>query len=497
MSIWQDPVFLWSMLLVVLVPLFAIALTELEERLARVNRQLAATVSVARNLLLPVLVLYIIVRSILDQPAQALSTRLVGTLFWIALLVFGLLLFRQILAGSTGAAPGWKESVPSLLLQLPRVLLVLVVLYWVLAGVWRVNVGELITALGIGSLVIALALQDTLSNLFSGLLLLLNRPFQVGDWIRTGDVEGRVLELNWRNAHVRTRDNDLIVIPNGSMAKSSFKNYSRPTTLHRVKEEIDFHIDNPPNLVRRILEETALDTPGVLSEPAPDARTAAYDGLSIRYKIFFWIEDYGPVAHIRNRFLTRLYYRARRAELRWSTPRREVHFYRGDDLERSDTEMAQGRRNQLQGIAAFAMLPAEAVDRLADAALLVRYGADETIVREGEKQQGVFVLLQGSAMIQGGGPGESRRQLLPLQEGDLFGETGLFGRAVSGATVVAQEDAQVLLIPRSEMLSVIGAHQRFAEEMNVLIEERRRALRRMERERESVRANGSRARDPL
>ncbi|MDQ4076942.1 MAG: mechanosensitive ion channel family protein, partial [Chloroflexota bacterium] len=236
MELFQDSLFTWSLVLIIGFPLLVVLLTELVDRLKRRQHPLAQPLRLARNVVLPMLAALLLLQFILAYEDTSLLIRLVATLFWLAVMVVLFRVLQYVLTPSEGQ-PDWRQNVPFLLLQLPRFLLVLLIGYLILAQVWSVNVAGLVTALGVGSLVIALALQDTLSNLFSGLLLLLNRPFQVGDWIQSGEVEGQVREINWRTSLVRTRDNDLVVIPNGSIAKGLLKNYSRPTTLHRVKEE--------------------------------------------------------------------------------------------------------------------------------------------------------------------------------------------------------------------------------------------------------------------
>ena len=114
-----------------------------------------------------------------------------------------------------------------------------------------------------GSLVIGLALQDTLKNLFSGILLLFERPFALGDWLQVGETIGKVIKVNWRSVYLQTRDQDSVVIPNSILAQGNFTNYNRPTPLHVERFLFGFSYDDPPNKVIRVLKETAL--PGFLT----------------------------------------------------------------------------------------------------------------------------------------------------------------------------------------------------------------------------------------
>lgn len=477
MEILQDSLLVWSLALVAGIPLLVVLLTEVIERLDRRRHTLAEPMRQARNLVLPSLALLLLLRYILGYDERALISHLVATLFWITVIVVGFRLLRAVLAPS-GEQPGWRDTVPSLVLQLPRFLLALVVAYYILAGVWNVNVGGLITALGVGSLVIALALQETLSNLFSGLLLLLSRPFHVGDWIETGNIEGQVEEVNWRTTLVRTRDDDIVVIPNGSMAKNTLTNYSRPTQLHRVREGFDLHRDNPPTRVHQTLKAAALATPRVLAEPAPKVRTISFDGISVHYDVFFWIADYGPVADIRSDFLTRVYYFARRSGLIWPVPERQLYHYDGPATDAARATTPEKLAQAFKTLPSFAVLSDEAIASLARAATVLDYGKDEQILRAKGQERGIYVLTAGRVSLSTAGQTGREREITQLAPGDFFGETGLFSRPLSAVDVVALTDVQLLLIPHNAMTEIINRHPRFAQEMSAIIEERKRLLRR-------------------
>jgi small-conductance mechanosensitive channel len=471
----QDDLTAWSIALVVGVPLLVVILTEIIERLAWRGHPLTGTFRWARNVVLPLSALVLLLRYILGYGYDTFATRLATTLLLLGTMVMLFRLSHYLLARGDDA-PSWRENVPLLFLQIVRFLLLLLVFYLIVGQIWNVDVGRLVTAFGIGSLVVALALQEPLSNLFAGLLLQINRPFQQGEWIRVGQDEGTVVEVNWRHTAIRTRDNDLIIIPNGAMAKNSFKNYSRPTRLHRLGEEFDFHVKHPPNQVLRMLYDAALDTPGVLADPEPDPRTVSYDGYSIHYKIFMWVEDYGPVQRVRNRFVTSVYYHAQRQGLTWM--RREQHLFHFDGLQ-VDSQNAvtvERRARRLRALPAFDVLPEEAVEDLASQARLLEYGEGEPIMRKGEREQGLYVILNGHVSLAIQDDQGLTRELSQLHSGDVFGETGLFSRAISSYDTTALSDVELLRIPHRAVNEVINVQPRFANELSTLLESRRKLL---------------------
>ncbi|HEX6385995.1 MAG TPA: small-conductance mechanosensitive channel, partial [Anaerolineae bacterium] len=135
-DLWQDRLFVWSIVLIVGFPLLVVVLTEAVERLNRQQHPLASSLRQVRNIVLPILAVLLIVRFILDYAETALITRLLASVFWIAVLVVSFRLFKHVLASPEESQPGWRDNIPSLLLQLPRALLALVIVYYILAGVW-------------------------------------------------------------------------------------------------------------------------------------------------------------------------------------------------------------------------------------------------------------------------------------------------------------------------------------------------------------------------
>ena len=104
--------------------------------------------------------------------------------------------------------------------------------------------------------------QDTLGNLFAGLALNAERPFQIGDWVTVGGHTGVLVDTTWRATRLRTKANDYIVIPNSAIAKESIVNYSRPTRSHGCYLQIGVSYDTPPNKAREVILGVLREAPG-------------------------------------------------------------------------------------------------------------------------------------------------------------------------------------------------------------------------------------------
>ncbi len=140
-----------------------------------------------------------------------------------------------------------------------------------------ISIAPLITALGVGGLAVALALQDTLANLFAGVHILMEKSIRIGDFVKleTGQ-EGYVDDITWRSTRVRMLPNNMVVIPNSKLAQSVVTNYSLPDRRMAVQIPVSVSYSSKPDTVVRVLTEEATkavdEVPGLLAEPKAEVR---------------------------------------------------------------------------------------------------------------------------------------------------------------------------------------------------------------------------------
>ena len=187
----------------------------------------------------------------------------------------------------------------------------------VLLGALGIQITPILTALGVGGLAVALALQDTLSNLFAGVHLLADKPIRVGDYVKVADsVEGHVVDIGWRSTRVRMLQNVVVTIPNKRVAESIITNYDLPESRMVLSIRIAVDYGSDPDLIERILlEETAQalrdEVPGLLSEPVPTVRLIpGFGEFSLDFTLACHVQSFADqflVQHeLRRRILRRL-----------------------------------------------------------------------------------------------------------------------------------------------------------------------------------------------
>jgi small-conductance mechanosensitive channel len=175
--------------------------------------------------------------------------------------------------------------------------------------IWFAEI-EMIGLLGasaVTSLVLGLALQPLLGNFFSGLVISLEKPFRINDWIKFGETEGRVVSITWRTTHLRTRDNDNLVIPNSRIADQEILNYFYPQPIHLERVYVGVHYRTPPYRVRQAILNAASRVEEILEKPSPAVYVHEFDESSITYELRAWISDIANRPRIENDIRTEIW----------------------------------------------------------------------------------------------------------------------------------------------------------------------------------------------
>ena len=161
-----------------------------------------------------------------------------------------------------------------------------------------IQITPLLTALGVGGLAVALALQDTLSNLFAGLHLLADKPIRVGDYVKLGEgVEGFVTDVGWRSTRLQTLLSSAVVVPNQTVARSTITNYALPDERVGLPMKVLVPYGADPERVRRLLFEEAnaavATVPGLVSDPAPAVwLMPGFGQYALEFTVIVWMASY-------------------------------------------------------------------------------------------------------------------------------------------------------------------------------------------------------------
>lgn len=234
---------------------------------------------------------------------------------------------------------------------LPRV--IMAVIYLVAAFITlriifpKLELGGLIATSAVTSLVLGLALQPILSNFFAGLVISVERPFRINDWIKVGDFEGRVVSITWRTTHLRTRENDNLVIPNSKLADERVVNFYYPHPMHLERIKVGVSYDVPPYRVRRALLEAITGVPGVLDKPTPEVFLPRFDDSSVGYELRVWMDDVANAPRIASEVRGRIWEIFRKEGITIPYPIRTVEIARRPRPQARETDSDRPRPARL------------------------------------------------------------------------------------------------------------------------------------------------------
>ena len=210
-------------------------------------------------------------------------------------------------------------------------LLVFLVGIMIILETLGVSITPILTALGVGGLAVALALQDTLTNLFSGLHIVASRHVRPGDYVRldSGD-EGYVTDITWRNTTIKALPNNMIVVPNSKLASAIVTNYFLPEKEMSVPVEVGVSYDSDLGKVERVTIEIAKDVMREVSGGVPDfvpsLRFHTFGDYSIKFTVGLRVREFIDQHLIRHEFLKRLHEQYKREGIEIPYPARTVYM---------------------------------------------------------------------------------------------------------------------------------------------------------------------------
>ena len=230
--------------------------------------------------------------------------------------------------------PGEAARVPSFLPQVVAIIVFLFATFFGLAAFYHVTIPGLLTGSGVIAIIIGLALQETLGNIFAGFGLQAGKAYRLGDWLIVDGKHVEVVELNWRSTRFRNNDDVSFDIPNSQLAKATIINLYYPSRRHaaRVRISVDHRI--PPNEVKDAMYQAASAAPGVLRDPPVKVFLIDFGESAVQYEIKFWLMDGKLFADIIDDVRTNVWYELNRRGIRLAFSTQQIELVRGDRLPR-------------------------------------------------------------------------------------------------------------------------------------------------------------------
>ena len=197
---------------------------------------------------------------------------------------------------------------------------------------YNYSIKTILTALGIGGLAVALALQDTLSNLFAGFYVAVARQIRLGDYVKLNSgEEGYVTDIGWRSTSIRSLASNMIIVPNAKLAQAIVTNYFLPEKRMSASLQVNVSYACDPDQIERILLEIVrggtASIPGLLADPAPGVSfDPGFAESSLAFTVSFTVAEFAHQFGVRNELKRRIFRRFRQEHIEIPFPTRTVHF---------------------------------------------------------------------------------------------------------------------------------------------------------------------------
>ncbi|MGF6594789.1 mechanosensitive ion channel domain-containing protein [Pseudomonas sp. 2835] len=338
-----------------------------------------------------------------DVPRNLLATVL-GIAWWLfaaraATVVIGLVLVAR--SGHTGR----------LLQDVLGAVIFLVAIVAAAAYVLQLPVKGLLATSGVMAIVIGLALQSTLSDVFSGIVLNTTRPYQIGDSISIDGTEGKVIEIDWRATRLLTGNGSMAVIPNSVAAKAKLLNFSQPSDVHGVSISVVVPAKVRPRRVLDALEKTLQGTRSLLTSPAPKATIKSSSLESVEYEASGFVSSMSQKTEVRNHMFDLAHRHLEAAGVVWNS-------------DSQPGQMWNRQRALLEDVRIFRSLSNEEKDNLSQRMTAVEYLADQVILGVGDSSD--FLLVIGTGVVSVGiRDGDKQLEAGRMGPGEVLGVEGL------------------------------------------------------------------------
>lgn len=419
-------------------------------------------------------------RAVLPDPPEDLARPVEVTGLTLLLLSIGRSAYLLLLHGVLERR-GRGRTLPGIFRDILQGAVYVVIAMYVLGRV-GVDPSSLITTSAVLTAVIGFALQDTLGNLFAGLAIQTQRPFDVGDWIQFDDDPdhiGEVLEINWRAARIVTIERVEVTVPNNLLAKAPIRNYSRPTRVVRRAVSVIAPIDTPPAHVHRLLAEAVVEVPGVLVEPPPTVVTTDFSERGVEYSVRYFIDDFGQRDAIAGRVRDRLWYALRRAAVPIPPPHRRITVIEQNaaSAEQERSARVADVERALACVPLFKPLSHELLHELATQTERRLYAPREVVIQQGDDGEELFIVEQGKLEVLVERLDGAMEHVATLGPRDFFGEMSLLTGERRRATVRADGEVEVLVVSKEALQPILAASPELAAEISEVLTQREAQLR--------------------
>jgi small-conductance mechanosensitive channel len=333
----------------------------------------------------------------------------------------------------------------------------LAAIFAIIAYVFDLPIQGLLATSGAIAIILGLALQSSLGDVFSGLVLSFSRPYRLDDWVRLeGGTEGQVVELNWRATHLLTSQRDLAIVPNSVIARSKIVNVSYPSRNHGVSVTIRLDNHGTPSANAIILHQALLSSRRILASPKPSILVKGMNAAAVEYELTFFVDDLNATEAVQNKLFDLIHRHLAAAGIALAPPDGQVL---PAIIAMSDAERL------LELVSIFATLTPQERAALVAKLKRTRHETGETLLQPGTVLQSLFLIGAGIVSLThlvGG----RKSEVLRLGPGDHYGEVGMLAGNPSWGWITTLTPVILYELSKANLAPVLEARPQVAEDLS-------------------------------
>jgi CRP-like cAMP-binding protein len=340
------------------------------------------------------------------------------------------------------------------------------------------NLSGIIATSAVVTAVIGFSLQDTLGNIMGGLALQLDNSIGVGDWIKVGEVTGRVTEIRWRYTAVETRNWETVIFPNSQLMKAQVMILGRRTGQPQLwRRWIWFTVDyvHPPAAVIEAVRSALLAAPieGMATDPPPNIVLMDFSDSGCRYAIRYMLTDIACDDPTDGNVRQRVYVALKRLQVEFSVASHNVHLHLAPSREEAAASAEQEKRvKALSAMDLFRDLDDDARARIASVLRPAPFGAGEVLTKQGNVAHWLYVICAGDVAVRITVDGQER-EVSRIAGPAFVGEMGVLTGQPRTATIVAATDVECYRLDKAALQQVLDARPDLAGRFSELLTQRR------------------------
>lgn len=334
-----------------------------------------------------------------------------------------------------------------------------------LGFVLELPVRGLVATSGALAIVLGLAIQSTLSDVFAGIVLNTTEPYSVGDWVMIDDVEGKVVEMNWRATHLLTGQGNTLIVPNAVAAKAKISNNSRPANVHGLSLVLEIEPEARPKTVLDALGRALTGCNAILAAPAPSARMKRTTLNSVQYEVVGFVDDMNRKLSATNELFDLCYRHLAASGVALRALGMPAPISTAHDV----------REALLKRVGLFESLTSDEVTRLASRLSRHEYQANQQILASETVPDSLSIVHSGVLAVIYAESSRSR-EIARIGPDETFGETGLLAGLPMHVSIATLTPCLLYQISRDEMTSFLKEHPQVAKQLCQLLAYRQDAI---------------------